>query len=309
VPLSRSAPTELLLGLQRDPLASRLHHRLAEHFDRSGDVLRASLFTEVARAIEGDPDAEPLSPRATLSATGRLALRHPDLKGAWLEALQLSGTALVAEASPSRRTLSPFKMDAGKGAEIAAQALFDAVRILGQRAPDVVISAEDGPPFALEPGDPVRLTVGRASLRKTMPPSELRFFAARALYALAPDLLALRLLEVDVLATQMQKVVDAVLGAQGKKEVRFKGAAARLSPKARERLAQLMDGLRAARPDWAGLMLAARHSANRAGLLAAGGVAPALRAMQLKRADTAELAELVRFAVSDRMVRIRTHRR
>lgn len=309
VPLSRSAPAELLLGLQREPLEARLHHRLAEHFDRAGDVLRASLFTEVARAIEGDPDAEPLAPRATLSATGRLALRHPLLKGAWLEALQLCGAALVAEASPARRSLAAFTMDAGKGAAGAAQSLFDAVRILGQRAPDVVVATQDGPPFALEPGDPVRLTVGRAALRKPMPASELRFFAGRALYALAPDLMALRLLEVDVLAAQMQQVVDAVLGAKGKKEPRFKAAAARLSPKARERLGQLMDSLRVVRPDWAQLMLAARHSANRAGLLAAGGVAPALRAMQLKRADTDELAELVRFAVSDRMVRIRSHRR
>ena len=43
--------------------------------------------------------------------------------------------------------------------------------------------------------------------------------------------------------------------------------------------------------------------------MAAGGVAPTLRALQAKKASHDELAELVHFAVSDRMVRIRLARK
>jgi len=304
IPLTRAAPTELLNKLDHAPLETGVHRALSDHFDRKGDVLRASLFTEVAHALEGDPDAEPLAPKGTLSATSLLALRHPDLKGVWVEALHLSGEALVAEAARERK-MPPFVMDAGKGAPAAAQALLDAVRILGQRAPDVVLSPEEGPPFALEHTDPVRLSVGRAAVKKEWSPGELRFFAARALYSLAPELLALRLLDVNQLGLGMKRVLENVQLPRN----RMRGPATQINPKARERLLDLFDDLKGNRPQWESLMLAARHAANRAGFVAAGGVAPALRALQAKRADVEELGALVKFAVSDRMVRIRGTRR
>jgi hypothetical protein len=167
-----------------------------------------------------------------------------------------------------------------------------------------VLAPEEGPPFALEPGDPVRLAVGRGAVRKAWNAAELRFFAARALYSLAPELLALRLLDAERLATGMEQVLD---GVQLPRQ-RQKGLAARLSPKTQKRLVELLEPLLASPPPWDALMLAARHTANRAGLVAAGGVAPALRALQAKRADPEELGELIKFAVSDRVVRMRSRR-
>ena len=263
-PLARSAPNELLQKLEDAPLETKVHRALSDHFDRKGDVLRASLFTEVAHALEGDPDAEPLAPKGTLSATSLLALRHPDLKGVWVEALHLAGEALVAEAARERK-MAPFSMDAGKGAPGAAQALLDAVRILGQRAPDVVLSPEEGPPFALEHTDPVQLSVGRAAVKKEWSPGELRFFAARALYSLAPELLALRLLDVTQLGTGMKRVLENVQLPRN----RMRGPATQINPKARERLLDFFDDLKGNRPQWESLMLAARHAANRAGFVVA----------------------------------------
>jgi hypothetical protein len=50
----------------------------------------------------------------------------------------------------------------------------------------------------------------------------------------------------------------------------------------------------------------ARFSANRAGLVVCGGVAPAVAALRAKRARPAEMMELVRFAASERYLQLRS---
>src|SRR5581483_11691044 len=52
----------------------------------------------------------------------------------------------------------------------------------------------------------------------------------------------------------------------------------------------------------------ARHSANRAGLVVCGGVAPALAALRAKKALDSELLELVRYAASERYLELRSRR-
>src|SRR5205807_5521552 len=52
----------------------------------------------------------------------------------------------------------------------------------------------------------------------------------------------------------------------------------------------------------------ARHSANRAGLVVCGGIAPALSALRAKKALQSELLELVRFAASERYLQLRGRR-
>ena len=57
--------------------------------------------------------------------------------------------------------------------------------------------------------------------------------------------------------------------------------------------------------DHATLALAARHSMNRAGLIVAGGVAPALASLRAQKASDAEVSELLRFASSERYLQWR----
>jgi hypothetical protein len=57
--------------------------------------------------------------------------------------------------------------------------------------------------------------------------------------------------------------------------------------------------------DLAALAEGARHSANRAGLVVCGGVAPAIASLRAKRALPSEMIELVRFAASERHLQLR----
>jgi hypothetical protein len=49
----------------------------------------------------------------------------------------------------------------------------------------------------------------------------------------------------------------------------------------------------------------ARHSANRAGLVVCGGIAPAIASLKAKKALPSEMMELVRFAASERYLALR----
>ena len=59
------------------------------------------------------------------------------------------------------------------------------------------------------------------------------------------------------------------------------------------------------RLDLASLTEGARHSANRAGLVVCGGIAPAIASLRAKRALPSEMMELVRFAASERYLQLR----
>ncbi len=321
VPATPSHPTPLLGGLRdqraklleairADPLAPGGYGRLARYYDDVGDAARGGLMMELCGALEGDPDAAPLAPKLILSATDRAALRHPALRGDEGELLALGGIALC-RAFPARGREAggreEFRLDSGRGAASAAEALVAAVRILGVRAPDLYLSEENGPPFSLVfTAQGPRVVVGRLAVKRALPEAELRFFAGRALFTQSPDLLALR----TVRREQLERGLS-VLGqvARGGRQLSAEGRAMRegLAPKALPRIKDLWAAL-GGKLSLVRLGEAARHSANRAGLVVAGGIAPALNAMRAKKALKSEVVELLRFAASERYLELRTRR-
>jgi len=296
---------ERVRGAPLDPDAYRL---LAEHFDAGGDATRSSLMLEIALALEGDPHAAPRAPKMILSATDRAGLKHPVLRGEEGELLGLCGLALC-RIYPTRGaeagTRDEFRLDLGKGAKGAADALLTAVRILGLRAPDVYPSNDNGPPFALVfPGVP-RLLVGRLAIKRELPDAELRFFAGRALFTQNPDLLCLRNLRREQLIRALQVLSQVLRGQSLSAEAR--AVRDGLPPKGWERLKQLNERVGRSM-NLGALAEGARHSANRAGLVVSGGVAPALAALRAKKALSSEMIELVRFAASERYLLLRSRK-
>ena len=67
---------------------------LVEHFDTANDANCSSLMLELARALEGDPNAAPRTPRLILSATDRAGLRHPFVRTEAAELVTLTSPAL-----------------------------------------------------------------------------------------------------------------------------------------------------------------------------------------------------------------------
>jgi tetratricopeptide (TPR) repeat protein len=301
-----SKERELLFERVRGaPLDSDAYKLLAEHFDSAGDASRSSLMLEIALALEGDPHAAPRAPKLILSAADRGGLKHPVLRGEEGELLGLCGLALC-RIYPTRGseagTREEFRLDLGKGAKASADALLTAVRILGLRAPDVYPSNDNGPPFALVfPGAP-RLLVGRLAIKRELPEAELRFFAGRALFTQNPDLLALRNLRREQLMRALTVVGGVLKGQTMSAESRaVRGG---LPVKGMDRLKQLYERV-GGNLNLGVLSEGARHSANRAGLVVCGGVAPALAALRAKKALASEMIELVRFAASDRYLQLR----
>lgn len=299
----------LFAQVRDNPLDADAYHLLADYFDRHGDVERGDLMAEIATALEAVPEAPARVPRLLLSARDRSGLRHPQLRGEAGELLSLCGSALCqlfpteGRAAGSR---DQFHLESGPGAQAAADAVLAGVRILGSRAPDLYLSEDAGPPFSLVFPGSLRLLVGRAAVKKPMPAPELRFFAGRALFTQSPDLLALRSLSVEELTFGIQTVGVALLGG---KRVSSEAWTVRevLSPKAVPRLKEIFERVLDTL-DLDSLAEGARHSANRAGLIVAGAVAPALGALRAKKALDAEIAELVRFAASERYLHLRARR-
>ncbi|MBL9037577.1 MAG: hypothetical protein JNG84_03580, partial [Archangium sp.] len=290
--------------VRANPLEANGYRALADHFDGSADALRAGLMLEVARALDGDPLAAPRTPRLVISAADRVGLKHPSLRSEEGELLAMVGL-LLCRLAPRRPTngLETLRLDAGKGAKPTADALLAAVRILGVRAPDVFVSAESGPPMAIAFDENPRLLVGKAAVRKPVPDAELRFYAGRALFTLSPELLALRTLRREHVLRGLQLVRNVAQGTGSPVEVRLVRDG--LTPTAWQRLKTLVQ-THGESLDVAALAEGARHSANRAGLVVCGAVAPVVTALRSKKALPAELIELIRFASSERYLQLRT---
>lgn len=306
----REDRTRLLARVREEPLEPEGYRALGEYFDHVGDADRSSLMHEIAGALEGDPNAIPRTPRLILSATDRAGLRHPALRHEEGELLALCGSALCrAHVGRIRGSggKDEFRMDAGRGSQSAAEALLAAVRILGLRAPDVFLSEENGPPFSLTWSvHGPRVLVGRLAVKKALPDAELRFFAGRALFTQNPDLLALRILKKEQVARGLA-VVSSVVRSRQQMSGEARAIHEALPTKAIPRIRELLAGA-GRKLQLSVLSEAARHSANRAGLVVAGGVAPALAALQAKKALESELVELIRFAASERYLQIRARR-
>ncbi|MDQ3262501.1 MAG: hypothetical protein M3Y59_02400 [Myxococcota bacterium] len=299
----------LFSQVRDNPLDADAYHLLADYFDRHGDVERGDLMAEIATALEAVPEAPARVPRLILSARDRSGLRHPQLRGEAGELLGLCGSALCQLFPTRGRTAGskdPFHLESGPGAQAAADAVLASIRILGLRAPDLFLAEDAGPPFSLVFPGSLRLLVGRSAVKKPMPAPELRFFAGRALFTQTPDLLALRSLSVEELTFGLQTVGVALFGGKKVSEEAWTVREV-LSPKVVPRLKEIFE--RAMETlDLDSLAEGARHSSNRAGLIVAGAVAPALGALRAKKALDAEIAELVRFAASERYLHLRARR-
>ncbi|MFY0564851.1 tetratricopeptide repeat protein [Archangium lansingense] len=288
------------------PLDAAAYRELSAFFASRGDAARGSLMAEVASALMGEKDTVSRPPRRTLTPEERAGLRHPGLRNPAGELLASVGQALCrlfptfGRASGSSEPLRP---DSGPGARAALEVLQSVARMLDVRLPEIILSEDDGPPFSLvHPGAP-RLLVGRLAVRQVLPEPELRFFAGRALSCLGPDLLALRCLKKDQLLRAVA-ILASVLrgGTEFGPEARVVREA--LHPNARARALALLESAQR-EFDAAALAEAARHSANRAGLVACGGPGPAVAALRALKSSEQELVELVRFSASERYLPLR----
>ncbi len=310
-PLERpSAQREgLVQRIQENPLDPAPYLSLAELFARGGDPERSELMAEIGAALGGTSTPATPAPKLMLSATDRAGLRHPALRGEAGELLSITGAALVCLYRVRGRAAGAsqvFRLDSGKGAPSTASALLAAVRVLGLRAPDVHLSMENGPPFALVYLDAPRLLVGQLAIKRDLDAAELRFFAGRALFTQNPDLQLLRALRRDQLARAIE-VLGEALGTARRIGGEAKLIRERLPPKAVARAKELYAQVgRSANLTY--LAEAARHSANRAGLVVSGAVGPALAALRAKRALDSELVELIRYAASERYLSLRRRR-
>ncbi len=297
--------TALFERVRHNPLEVDGYKLLAEHFDTGNDPARSSLMLEIARALEGDPHAAPRAPRLILNATDRAGLKHPALRGEGGELLSLVGVALCRLNPAKGRdagTDHEFHLDAGKGARGVADALLAAVRILGVRSPDVFLNDEPGPPLSLVFTTEARILVGKAAVKKEVTDAELRFFAGRALFTQQPELMALRSLRREQVLRGLVLVSQVAENRASAVETKlFRDA---VPARAWDRLKQLVRAV-GTRIDLALLTEGARHSANRAGLVVCGGIAPAIASLRAKKALPSEMTELVRFAASERYLQLR----
>lgn len=314
VPPSFGPSPARALSAEREALFERVRHHpleadgyrlLAEHFDTANDAARSSLMLEIARALEGDPHAAPRAPRLILNATDRAGLKHPALRGEGGELLNLVGVALC-RLNPARGreagTDDEFHLDAGKGARAVADALLAAVRILGLRSPDVYLADDAGPPLSLVFTTEPRILVGKLAVKKEVTDAELRFFAGRTLFTQQPELMALRSLRREQLLRGLVLVSQVAEGRAASAEAKLFREG--IPAKAWDRLRQLVKSV-GTKLDLGALTEGARHSANRAGLVVCGGIAPAIASLRAKKALPSEMMELVRFAASERYLQLR----
>ena len=306
-PAPKSAERPAAIERVRErPLDAEAYRELSAFFLSRGDSARGSLMAEVASALAGQREPTPRPPRRPLTSEERAGLRHPGLRNPSGDLLASAGQALCRLFPTFGRAAGsnePLRPDSGPGAKLALDVLQSVGRMLDTEVPEVFLAEDEGPAFTLvHPGAP-RVIVGRLAVRQALPESELRFFAGRALSCLGPDLLALRCLKKD----QMLRAV-AILASvlRGGTELGPEARVVReaLHPKARDRASVFLE---AAQRDFDATALAdaARHSANRAGLVACGGPGPAVAALRALKSSDPELVELVRFSASERYLPLR----
>jgi hypothetical protein len=292
--------------VHQQPLDATAYREIAAFFASRGDTARSTLMAEVAEALRGELGPSPIPPRRTLTAEERAGLRHPGLRNPAGELLTTVGLALCRLFPVYGRAAGssePLRPESGPGARTALEALQAASRLLDLPLPEVVLAEDDAPPFSLVHASAPRILVGRHAVERALPEPELRFFAGRAVACLGPDLLALRCLKKDQLLRAVAILVSVLRGGTdlGPESRVVRDS---LHPAARERALRLLEAAQRAF-DATALADAARHSANRAGLVVCGGVGPALAAMRSQKASEQDQVELVRFAASERYLPLR----
>lgn len=300
-PLPGQPPLELLLRAQARPLEASSYRAMAATLAARGQAERSALLQEIAAALEGRQESAPAVPPALrLEARERAHLRHPGLRHPASELLSFIGSTfcqLFPTTGRAAGSSEPLRPESSPAARAAAEALQQASAILGLPLPEVVLAEHEEPLFSLVHTRHPRLLVGRRALREVPPAPELRFLAGRLILCLEPDLLALRLLRPDQLLHALAFLSSVLVGSTRRgPEMRLLREA--LTPPLRERASALLEPSRRDLETGA-LDEAARHTANRGGLLACGSVGPALAALESLRAPAAERAELVLYAASE----------
>lgn len=300
-PLPGQPPLELLLRAQARPLEPSSYRAMATTLAARGQAARSALLQEIAAALEGRPEPAPATaPTLRLEARERAHLRHPGLRHPASELLSFIGHTfcqLFPTTGRAAGSSEPLRPESSPAARAAAEALQEASAILGLPLPEVVLAEQEEPLFSLVHTRHPRLLVGQRALREVPPAPQLRFLAGRLLLCLEPDLLALRLLRPDQLLHALDFLASVLVGSTRRgPEMRLLREA--LTPPLLERASALLEPSRRDLETGA-LDEAARHTANRGGLLACGSVGPALAALESLRAPTVERAELVLYAASE----------
>jgi hypothetical protein len=303
---AREDATPVTASAAQGSLDPDSYRALAAKLLKSGHKARAAVIAELAAALDGSGGSQAPAPRLLLKASDRAVLRHPLLRD---EASALLGTVArrlvrVAGGDRSQERYEEFREELGDGGPAAAEALAVAVRVLGLAPTPVRVGDHPGPPFSLICADGPCILVGKLAVEHQLPGAELRFFAGRALFTQAPDLMALRTVRKEGLMRGLQ-LLEQVLQQHGHLPPEAGPLQEGLDPAHRERLKPLLHKARRklAVQAW---MDGARHTANRAGLVVCGAIAPAVVALKSKQAQRAELIELVRFASSPAYAALRT---
>lgn len=300
----RAKRDELAEKLSADPSNPEGYRALEAFFESVPDAPRATLMREIADALEGHP-VPGAPPERVYGASERAGLRHPSLRNEAGELLSLIGLAVLKGSGLKvvpGLTREEFRLDSGRGAKSLGEALVAAVKALCVRAPELLVS-DFGPPLELVFQGAPKIAVSQVAIRKAFPEDQLRFFAGRALFSLEPELLVLQTLDASVIARGLH-AVGAALGHKRGAGGRFRVLREAIPAKGRERAASLL-GRHAREIDLGVLAEGARDSANRAGMLVAGGIGPALTALRTLKASRREVLELLRFAASERWLSLR----
>ncbi len=249
-------------------------------------------------------------PPLTLNEEDWALFQHPQLGALAHELGLLVGQAIIdvtAEPIDAFQPRGTFSMDGSDGAWALADALLCAVRVLGVRVADIRLSRDGALPIFPVCSTPPALFVSKPLLKKKIPSALLRFFAGRGLASLRPELGMFLLVPPERIDAALAGIRKA-LKREGRMSEHTRAVVQRVSGKSADRLGWLLDRLPGAPPgDLAQLCAGARHTVNRLGLIAAGGIGPALQALDFEGAGEAERAELLRFAISkgyrDRLLR------
>ncbi len=308
LPPKRAAPAEpleqekLFSLVREEPLEPRWYRALSDFFAGLGDTARSALMAELAAALAAEPFDEPAAPTLLLTEEDRAGLRHPLLRNDAGALLRLSGQALCALYPAERTALEPVSDATGQGAPLAREALSAVVRLIGLPVRALALSTENGPPFAVQATPEPRLLLGRVAARRPFPKAQLRFFAARAVFTQSPELLALRSLNAEQLGRGLAVLASVVRGGRATTS-ESRAVREALLPSRIDELSELLGRTRGA-VELSSLARGARHSANRAGLVGAGAIGPALASLRALKVAEVELVELVRFAASERYLQL-----
>lgn len=282
------------------PFDAEAYRALAAYYGRHGRADHARLIMDVADALDGRAKDRPMPP-LTLSDGDWRALQHPALDAIAHELGLLIGAAVFQVNAAPLDTFQPrgaFSMDGSDGAWALADALLCAVRVLGVRVDDVQLCKSGPLPVFPVCSAPPALIVSKSLLKKQLPSAVLRFFAGRALASLRPELSMFLLVpqrEVEAALTGIRKA----LNREGRMSERTRAVVQKVSGKSADRLGWILERLSG---QGEGVLArqreGARHTVNRMGLLTAGGIAPALEALDFEGAGEVDRIELLRFAIS-----------